>query len=92
VSNSFWGHIFAAPLLWWRSLKVKKALQGLGMGAQGASVAAALIREEVQLKQKIQFLEVANAALKRWLVIHKPIGYAIYILGALHIILVTVLA
>jgi len=92
ISSSFWGNIFQTPFLFLRALKVKAALRGLGLGESGAAVAAQLIRKEYQMKQKIRFLEISNVALKKWLTIHKPIGYATYGLGALHIILVTLLA
>lgn len=92
VSSSFWGNLLQTPLLFLRARKVKRALQNLGLGASGAGVAAHLIRREYQMKQKIRFLEISNVALKKWLLIHKPIGYLTYGLGALHIILVTWLA
>lgn len=88
VSTSFWGNLLSTPLLWFRARKVKGALTNLGLGAQGAAVAADLIRKEFQLRQKIRFMEISNLALKRWMVIHKPLGFAVYITGAIHIILV----
>lgn len=87
VSNSFWGNLLQTPLLFLRARKVKSSLQNLGLGEKGATVAADLIRKEFQVKQKIRFLETANVALKKWLVLHKPIGYATYALGFIHMIL-----
>jgi len=87
VSNSFWGNLFQSPLLFLRAIRVRSELQNLGLGSQGAAVAAELIRREFQIKQKIRFLESANMALKKWLVVHKPVGYAIYGLGLIHMIL-----
>ena len=92
VPKSLWGNIFLAPFMWLREKKVKSSLTTLGLGERSAAVAAELIHQEFKMMQKIRFLEGANIALKRWMLIHKPIGYAVYILGALHIILVSWLA
>lgn len=88
VSKSFWGNIFSAPLMWLRAMRVKSTLKEMGLGEQSAATAAELLHKEFQMQQKIKFLEISNVALKRWMIIHKPIGYAVYILGMIHIVLV----
>ncbi len=88
VPHGFWSNIFLAPLLWVRSLRVKGNLMQLGLGDKGAGLAAELIRKEFQLRQKVKFLEMSNAVFKRWMIIHIPIGWTVYVLGAIHVILV----
>lgn len=88
VPDSFWGNLLAAPLLWWRAVRVKGSLKELGLGEKGAALAADLVRKEFQLKQKVKFLEMSNAIFKRWMIIHIPIGWAVYLLGAIHVVLV----
>lgn len=88
VPQGFWANIFLAPILWLRSIKVKGNLKQLGLGEKGAGLAADLIRKEFQLRQKVRFLELSNAVFKRWMIIHIPLGWAVYILGAIHVILV----
>ena|GEM_PF-5923049 len=90
--RSLWGIILFAPFLWLQSMKIKRSLQGLGLGKDSASLAAELVRREFQLRQKIRTLEIANVFFKRWMLIHKPMGYVIYTLGAIHILLAMVLA
>jgi len=88
---SFWEPVFSIPLMWARSVKVKQALKDLGLGIDSAKLAASLIRRELQMKQKIRSLEVANVVFKRWMYVHKPFGYLVYFLGAVHIIISMVL-
>ena len=88
VPHSFWGNVLMAPLLWLRSHRVRSNLKDLGLGDKGASLAAELVRREFQLRQKVKFLEMSNAVFKRWMVIHIPIGWAVYTLGAVHVVLV----
>lgn len=88
--SSFWGHIFSAPLLWFRGMRVKSALRGLGLSGKSAGAAAQLLIKEYQLRQKIRLLEMSNVFFRKWMIIHRPLGYIVYILAAAHIILVTI--
>ncbi len=88
VPSNFWANLIQGPLLFLKARQVQSSLEDLGMGSRGAKVAADLIRKEFQMRQKIKFLEFSNAALKRWLLIHKPIAYCAYALGFVHVILV----
>jgi len=90
--RGFWLNLILSPLLWLRSRKVKSSLLKLGMGKDAASLASQLLQEEFQIRQKLKFLEAANIIFKRWMIVHKPIGYAVYILGFLHIIFSYILA
>lgn len=88
LPKSFWINLFSAPLLWFRAQKIKKALRGLGLGAEAAGLAASLLAKEFELRQKIRSLEVANIFFKRWMWIHIPMAYLLYLTGAIHIFLV----
>jgi len=90
--RSFWASIFLAPLMWLQAAKVRRSLKTLGLGKDSAALASKLIRREAQMRQKIKSLEIANVFFKRWMNIHKPIGYAVYALGALHIFIAMVLS
>lgn len=90
--RGFWLNLILSPLLWLRSHKVKSSLLKLGMGKDAAQLAAQLLQEEFQIRQKLKFLEAANIVFKRWMIIHKPIGYAVYILGFFHIVFSYILA
>lgn len=90
--SNIWLMILQAPFVWFRSQKLKSSLKGLGLGKESASLAAELIRSEYNIQQKIKFLQASNLIFKRWMLIHKPIGYLLYGLGAIHIVLVTLFA
>lgn len=92
VSSSFWGALFGIPRLWIRQRRIRHALKSLGMGRESAGLAAQLLAKEFRLRQKIRGLEIANQIFRRWMLIHKPFGYAVYILGTIHIIIVVFLA
>jgi len=88
LPKSFWINLFSAPLLWFRSRKIKRALKGLGLGPDAAGLAASLLAKEFELRQKIRSLEVANIFFKRWMWIHIPMAYLLYLTGAIHVFLV----
>lgn len=88
LPNSFWVNLFNAPILWLRSRKIKSALKSLGLGSDAASLAASLVAREFELRQKIRSLEVANIFFKRWMWIHIPMGYLVFISGGLHVLFV----
>lgn len=92
LPSSFWGSIFAVPLVWLKRYRVRTALKSLGMGRKSAGLAASYLGQEFRMRQKIRMLEIANLFFKRWMMIHRPFGYALYILGGLHVIIVMVLS
>jgi hypothetical protein len=89
VPTSFWGHLFSGPLLWFRGLRVKSALKNLGLSGHSAGAAAQLLVKEYQLRQKIKMLEISNIFFKKWMIIHRPIGYIVYTLATAHVIIET---
>lgn len=89
---SFWGHVFSGPLLWWRARRVRSALKGLGLSGKSAGVAAHLILKEYELRQKVRLLEISNTFFKKWMIVHRPIGYLVYVLATIHVLLVTIFA
>lgn len=85
--RSAWENIFLAPLAWFRASKLKNSLESLGLSKENADLAAKYVMQEFHIAQKIRFLEISNAFFKRWMMIHKPFGYILYALGAIHIVL-----
>ena len=92
LPGGFWSNVLGIHRYWLRKLKVLKALRGLGLGAESAHLASQLLAKELRLKQMIRGLELSHQIFRRWMIIHKPFGYLVYILGAVHIILVSILA
>jgi hypothetical protein len=91
LPGGFWPNVLGVHRYWLRKFKVLRALKGLGLGAESAHLASQLLAKELRLKQMIRGLELSNQIFRRWMIIHKPIGYIVYVLGALHIFLVSVL-
>lgn len=88
LPKSFWLNLLSAPFLIFRSQRIRRSLEGLGLGKEGSKLAASYLRKEFEIQQKIRSLEIANVFFKRWMWIHKPIGYSIYLMGFAHIALV----
>lgn len=90
IPTSFWGNFFAAPQLWYRRFKLKQTLKELGLSKNSADLAADLVKKEFQMRQKVRMLEMSDVFFRKWMLIHKPLGYLVYVLAIIHIIWVSV--
>jgi len=92
VPRSFWKRILFSPSLWWRQRRLRSELARLGLTKATAELGSQLLIDQFKLEQKVKNLEVANVFFRRWMWIHQPFAYILYIFAALHIVIVTWLA
>lgn len=84
------GAFFLAPVYWFRARKLRDSLEDMGLSEESASLASSYVLREVKLRQRVQFLEVSNIFFKRWMMVHRPVGYVVYLLATIHVIAVLI--
>lgn len=84
---SFWGNVLDRPRLWMLTRKMNRTLKQNGLTTNSAFLAGDLMVKEYRLHQKIRLLQTSEGFFRKWMLIHRPLGYLVYILAAVHVLM-----
>lgn len=73
-----------------RIYRIQRMLNRIGFDSDECKLLVDILRQEAWLKRRIALLDLSNAIFKRWIGIHKPVAYFLFLMIMIHAIVVTI--